>query len=530
MKYLAGVLLLCTALSCGSLNVATDKNDRAATVSVGEHVFHRRQLDNGLRAVAVRDEGENVSVFVVVGVGKRQETSETTGLAHLTEHAMYTGTERTGPGEHDRRVKEMGGKSNAFTREDYTLFYDHCVPLQHLDEVLAMEADRLRGITFDGEAVLHERERLRIEEENSRQPSVARAELLEAAVYKTHPYGAGVLDEMGHTAAPGLGIPLIRNFYNLYYQPDNTAVVVAGAIDPADALDAVERAFGSLPAGPERPPVPEEPDVPGPRTETLPSALPGDRTELVWLVPALGDPARPGLDALARIISRLTLPDGTSLNASMGSRVDKELFRVVVTDPGTLGEVDTVLYRIRTRNVLAAGVEEIKTLLRDDFTSQPLRARPYFSLAGLFGVYEVLGHAEVMGGYEASIDALSADTIKRLALDHLDPRKKITVVFKGTGEKVQPLPDDPKALQAAAQNAVESGDFDRAIEAFTRLLDKKPSRMSQVIFRASRGQAFMQKKNYDGAIADFERALEIIDYPAVRELLNEARSLKTKQE
>ena len=146
MKYLAGVLLLCTALSCGSLNVATDKNDRAATVSVGEHVFHRRQLDNGLRAVAVRDEGENVSVFVVVGVGKRQETSETTGLAHLTEHAMYTGTERTGPGEHDRRVKEMGGKSNAFTREDYTLFYDHCVPLQHLDEVLAMEADRLREI------------------------------------------------------------------------------------------------------------------------------------------------------------------------------------------------------------------------------------------------------------------------------------------------------------------------------------------------------------------------------------------------
>jgi len=53
-------------------------------------------LGNGLRAIAVRDEGEGVSVFMVIAAGNRQETETTTGLAHLTEHAMYTGTKKIG--------------------------------------------------------------------------------------------------------------------------------------------------------------------------------------------------------------------------------------------------------------------------------------------------------------------------------------------------------------------------------------------------------------------------------------------------
>ena len=40
-------------------------------LAVGPHAFHRRQLENGLCAVAVRDELETVSVFVVLGVGNR---------------------------------------------------------------------------------------------------------------------------------------------------------------------------------------------------------------------------------------------------------------------------------------------------------------------------------------------------------------------------------------------------------------------------------------------------------------------------
>ncbi|MCH2112970.1 MAG: insulinase family protein, partial [Planctomycetes bacterium] len=63
---------------------------------IGEHVFERRELANGLRAVAVQEEGDTTTVFMAVAVGTRNETAETTGLAHLTEHAMFAGTPITG--------------------------------------------------------------------------------------------------------------------------------------------------------------------------------------------------------------------------------------------------------------------------------------------------------------------------------------------------------------------------------------------------------------------------------------------------
>lgn len=99
---------------------------QATTFTVGEHTFHRQTLDNGLEALAVDDgQAETASVFVVYGVGTGDETADTLGVAHLTEHAMFTGTARTPAGGHDAAVKALGGESNAYTRSDYTTYYAH---------------------------------------------------------------------------------------------------------------------------------------------------------------------------------------------------------------------------------------------------------------------------------------------------------------------------------------------------------------------------------------------------------------------
>ena len=97
-------------------------------IRIGAHEFHRRKLANGLRAVAVRDTGEKVSVFMVIGAGKRQETPATTGLAHLTEHALFTGTPTTPLGKHDAKIRALKGESNAYTRDDFTAYYAHKIP------------------------------------------------------------------------------------------------------------------------------------------------------------------------------------------------------------------------------------------------------------------------------------------------------------------------------------------------------------------------------------------------------------------
>jgi len=498
-------------------------------VSLGGYVFERRRLGNDLHAVAARDEGEGASVFVVVAAGKRQETPETTGLAHLTEHAMYTGTDRTGPGEHDRRIREMGGKSNAFTREDYTLFYDHEIPAEELDRVLAMEADRLRNLSFDPKAVYQERERLREEETKTWQPSRRLDERLEAAVFRRHPYAAGLMDEEGHTLASVLGIWDIREFYDRTYHPRSVAVVVAGNVEPARALDAIQKAFGPLPPGPPREPPPEEPEIVEPRSLSLPSGLRRDRVEWVWLVPAMGHGDRPALDVAARLLSRRTTESGAPFFVSMGDRVDKDLFRIAVVGPNAERDLDGVLRGLLEGRIDASEFEEVKRLTAAAHEGQPLRARPYFALAATFGVYEVLGHIDVLVHYRSDVERLTLGEVLRVARARLDPQRRVEVRFVGTGAEFEPLPEEPGELHRAADEARQAGDLDRAVEAYTKLLSLHVNEMTQVIALASRGKVRMQQRDYRAAIVDFERALELIDYPDLHDLLDEAQALEAGQ-
>jgi zinc protease len=490
------------------------------------HVFHRRQLGNGLRAVSVRDDGEGISVFVVVAAGKRQETPRTTGLAHLTEHVMYTGTAKTGPGEHDRRIREMGGESNAFTREDYTLFYDHGFPADRLGEVLAMEADRLRNLSFDPNALYEERERLRAEEAKSWQPSQRLTQDLEAAVFRRHPYAAGVLDEDGRTLASVLGIWDVRGFYDRYYHPDAAAVVVAGDVEPGHALDAVQRAFAHLPVGPPREPPPEEPEVARPRSLSLPSNLSQDRVEWVWLVPAMGNPDRPALHVLERLLSRRNTESGAALFARMGDRVDKDLFRLAVVGPDAERDLERILSDLLAGRIDVREFEEVKKLEVRAHEDRSLRARPYFSLAASFGVYEALGHAQVLVQYAPAVERLTLDDVLRVARVRLDPQRRIEVRFEGTGGEPEPLPEHPRELERVADEAAQAGDLGRAVAAYTKLLSLEIGGMSRVIALASRGKVHMQRREYGDAICDFERALELVDYPRLRDLLDEARALE----
>ena len=168
----------------------------------------------------------------------------------------------------------------------------------------------------------------------------------------------------------------------------------------------------------------------------------------------------------------------------------------------------------------------MKRLSRNRFEGQPLRARPYFALAGTFGVYEVFGHAELLANHHQAIAAVTGEEVLEAARRYLAPARCVTVVFEGTGAEVQPLPTDPEALRTAAAEAADSGDYQRAIEAYTHLLAMKPNRMNTVIYLATRGQVHLELRAFDSAIADFEEALAVVDYPAVRDLLAEALTRK----
>ena len=519
-----------------------------APVQIGSFTFHRAVLPNGLRALAVQDAGvegasgsanENggqgkavgtASVFVVIGAGNRDESAETTGLAHLTEHALYTGTPTTGADEHDRIVKkELGAESNAFTRDDYTLYYDHGIPASAIGRVLVMEADRMANLTFKEAPVLHERERLRLEEAHTWRPSTTRAEQLESAVYRREGYRFGLRDEKGHTKAPGIEVGPIEEFYRTYYRPDNAAVVVVTPNDPKQALAQIAAAF----KGWERPnaPLPNrvgEGEPLGARSARFDSDLARDRVEFCWIVPPRTHQDSASLALLARLLDRRETKAGEPFQVGYFERQGSGMFTVAATGEGAYQELEALMAALKNDGPTLDEVAKAVREERDRFLNLPLRARPYFSLAADMGRMAVYAEDQWIAGYHQRIDAAGGDGLGRVIDRWLNPKRQVVVHFAPSGEVVAEieLPKESAALATYAQEAMEGGEYQKAVVAYTELLNRKPNKMNTVIYLYYRGSLHMDHKNYDEAIADFETALKVVDYPAVRDALEEAKRLR----
>ncbi len=491
---------------------------------VASNVFYQRTLNNGLQAIAVQDGKNSVSVFVVVGAGKRHETKATTGLAHLVEHAMYTGTSKIAAGEHESIVRAMGGQSNAFTREDYTFYYDHEIPINKLSIILKMEADRLRNLSFDESFILAERNRLLIEEQQTWSSSEKTAELIDQAVFTKHPYAFGVLSAAGHTKAIGLSSSDIKNFYNNYYHPDQVVVMVAGDIDPVQALDKIELAWSKLKHGPERIAITPEPNIIQNRDLEIKWHLSGERLEWVWLVPERAHSDRMPLNLLADIIARTNTNSGAVVEAVVGSRQDKDLFRIGIAGANNSDEIMAAIYQITDFMVDESILASLKARYLKTFISKKLRHRPYFSMAAKVAIYQQAGQIQQLINYERDLAAITPESLQEVARRYLDPNKRVSIHFSGISRTAKlALPDDVIALHRKAEDAAQTGNLQLAIAAYNKLLLMPLNKMNKVIYISSRGQIKMLQRDYKGAAIDFSAALKIIEYPALRNLLEEAR-------
>ena len=513
------------------------------TLTVGEHVFLRRTLPNGLQAIAVHEgagadesaEGKTCSIFMVVGAGNRMEGASTTGLAHLVEHAMFTGTRTTGVNQHEKLLVSWGAESNAFTREDYTLYYDHGFPAEHLGTVLEMEADRLVGLTFEEAPFLHERYRLEREEKGAFTQATARGELLDAALFRSSSYGAGVRRADGTTMAVDLPVEVARAFYKQWYHPGNVAVVVAGAVDPEQALDQVEAAFGHLAAGPAPLPTATEPVQSRGGSLRFASSLPTDKLYHGWVGPSRGDSAGEATDRMALYLVASVLnerhrgDDGRPLSASMGGRMGRDLFLLGVSGEDASDRLVALRAELDSNPVTT---EELASAVDDmdgEFTAMAIRARPYFSLAATVGTYAVLGDAALPAEWPMRLAAITADDAAAAITRWLPASNVTSVTFLAaeSGVEIVPegptrlLPTDTKALAAFAEDAAEAGDLEGAILAYEQLLNREPSKMNAVIYGYYLGELKRDAGDLEGALSSLRAALELVDYPAVRELAEE---------
>jgi tetratricopeptide (TPR) repeat protein len=197
----------------------------------------------------------------------------------------------------------------------------------------------------------------------------------------------------------------------------------------------------------------------------------------------------------------------------------------ILAASGDQASDDVVALRdeIRAADISEARLAQARALLRDRYESLALRTRPYFSIAVDVALFSRWGIPEHPGGYAALVDATTVAGLQAAAERWLDPGAAWDIRFLAS-EVVAELPTDKEGLYQMGLAAAESGDLVRAIAAFEGLLALGANDMNTVIYRYTLGDLNFSRRDYAEARRHLEAGLAVIDYPALRELLEEVNA------
>jgi zinc protease len=261
------------------------------------------QLENGLRVLTLEDHSTPVVAFQIwVEVGSKDE-SRYTGLAHLFEHMMFKGSKNVAPEVHARLIEARGGRVNAFTSRDVTVYFED-VTAESLPMVIDLEAERFANLIISEEALAPERQvvleerRLRIDDN----PDGLGFEALVALTWRANTYRRPVIGWREDVQkAPASAC---REFFRNYYVPNNMALVIVGNFDTEATLSQVKRAFSGLAASAKVPRNPvREPEQNGERRTTVEFDLQSSLLLAAWHAPATGHADAEALDVASQILS-----------------------------------------------------------------------------------------------------------------------------------------------------------------------------------------------------------------------------------
>lgn len=120
--------------------------------------YEKYTLDsNGLRVIIVPlgdDFPGIVSFRLVINAGSRDELEPgKTGMAHFFEHCMFRSTPNVSSDEFEDIYNEMGGRFNAGTSKDYTIYYvtfpkTAADGSSNLETVNYLESNRFKNINY----------------------------------------------------------------------------------------------------------------------------------------------------------------------------------------------------------------------------------------------------------------------------------------------------------------------------------------------------------------------------------------------
>ncbi len=401
------------------------------------------KLDNGLKVVVSPDPSAPVVVVeVMYNIGFRLEPKGRTGFAHLFEHMMFQGSANVKKMQHVSLMQEAGGVVNGSTRFDYTNYFQ-VLPSNALERAMWLEADRMRSLDVTAENLKNQQnvvsEEVRVNVLNQPHAAFEWLDIWERANTNWHNAHNFYGDLRELEAAT---LEDVRNFFRMYYAPNNAVLVVVGDTTAAEVRRLADKHFASIPR--QTQPAPADLSEP-PQTATKHST----RTDALARTPALAvawhlpprmskdffalsvlDPLLNSDDS-ARMYRKLVREDRLAMQSIgafnfLGPNWDMKgpmLYTMRVdylndkTAEQVLASIESVLAEVREKGITATELAQAKTRMRSGFLDEIEGGfMPRFGRANLLAAFALFdddpGRINTILG---ELDKVTVDDVKAAA-------------------------------------------------------------------------------------------------------------------
>jgi len=367
-----------------------------------EKHIQRTTLSNGLDVIVVENHGVPlVTIEADVKNGSFTQDPEYEGLSHLYEHMFFKANAKyPNPDDFVARASQLGAEFNGTTTEERVNYY-LTVPADSAEGGMKFLAAALISPLFRKDELEREREVVIGEyDRNESSPFFQFTTAMGKALWSTAWSRKNPLGE--RSVIQSTTPEKMRTIQGRYYVPNNTAIIISGAIQPARAFGMAKAVFGDWKRGADpfaENPIPPIPPLTKDTAVIVEQPIGSVVVMLQWQGPSATKDA--AATYAADVFSDLLNQPGSEFQRRL---VDSGLFQSINVNYYTLNQVGPITIEGETTpakltEALAALRAEIKKL--DDpgyFSTAELNADKQHRIVGtLLGLERASGFAHQLG-------------------------------------------------------------------------------------------------------------------------------------
>ncbi|HKS07593.1 MAG TPA: pitrilysin family protein [Gemmatimonadaceae bacterium] len=355
-----------------------------------ERFIQRKTLANGLEVIVIENHGVPiVTVEAVVKNGSFTQSPEYEGLAHLYEHMFFKANDDyPDPDGVMNRASMLGAIFNAETHEEMVNYY-LTVPSDSLQGAMQLLSSALQRPRFLASELAREKtvvlgEYDRAESEPFWHIDQAMSKVLWGSQFSRK-------NTIGSRSVISRVTPeQMRVIQRKYYVPNNTALIIAGDVKPADAFARAEQLFASWPRGANpfvADPIPPIPPLTSDAAVIVEKDVTGVSVLIQWHGPSVNKD--PQATFVADVYSDYLNLEGSTFQRAL---VDSDLWQAVLVNYYTLDHIGPITVSGQTtpeklREAIPAMLRELKRTIEPGyFTAEKLEeVKAHRSTSSAFG-------------------------------------------------------------------------------------------------------------------------------------------------